>query len=193
MSTENPQTTSNLPNGHGRRGPIVFPLYILHCFGRQNTTKTIPLEDKGHTDFMLAETHKAQHPYAPTLSYLCQQELMQFLPPRKKQFLQNVKTTRHWSKHLQSTLSDVLEEKHWGRYSNLFRKCNSHPCPSPYSPFLSPSPKMTVLPKKRDHKYLISFKYTAHTSTFIPSRENGHFTDIKECCKRRTTITRSLD
>lgn len=50
-------------------------------------------------------------------------------------------------------------------------------CPSTHSPFLSPSPKMTVLPKKRDHKYLISFKSMVHTSTFIPSRENVHLID----------------
>lgn len=103
--------------------PQFFPLYILHCFGRQNTTETIPLVDKGHTDFILAETHKTQHSPAFTLkSYLCQQEHMQFLPPMKKQFLQNVKTTHYWSKLLKSTFSDFLEEKHWGRYFNLFRK-----------------------------------------------------------------------
>lgn len=47
--------------------PQVFPLYILHCFGRQNTTETIPLVDKGHTDFILAEAHKTQHLFAFTL------------------------------------------------------------------------------------------------------------------------------
>lgn len=103
--------------------PQFFPLYILHCFGRQNTRETIPLVDKRHTDFILAETHKTQHPPAFTLkSYLCQQEHMQFLPPMKKQFLQNVKTTHYWSKLLKSTFSDFLEEKHWGRHFNLFRK-----------------------------------------------------------------------
>lgn len=103
--------------------PQVFPLYIFHCFGRQNTTETIPLVDKGHTDFILAETHKTQHLFEFTLrATSASKSTCNFFPQWKKQFLQNVKTTHYWSKLLKSTLSDFFEKKHWGRYFNLFRK-----------------------------------------------------------------------